>query len=103
VKVGDRDGTVVFEVADNGVGMDCEIKNKVFTTFFTTKGMGGTGLGLLVTRKIVQEHGGRVAMESVPAEGSVFRIELPRQNLPAPAGRDRKTGGDAAQGEKHHE
>lgn len=77
VRVAEVDGDLVYEVSDNGVGMDCEIKNKVFTTFFSTKGMGGTGLGLLVTRKIVQEHGGRIEVESVPDQGSVFRVVLP--------------------------
>ena len=102
VRVRERGSTVVYEVSDNGVGMDSEIKNKVFTTFFTTKGMGGTGLGLLVTRKIVQEHGGRVEMESVPEKGSVFRIELPRQRLPAPANQKRDVGRDSAEGEHSH-
>ncbi len=87
VRVRERGGKVIYEVSDNGVGMDCEIKKKVFTTFFTTKGMGGTGLGLLATRKIVQEHGGQVEMESLPGEGSVFRMVLPRRSLPAPGGK----------------
>ncbi len=80
----DENGTLIYEVSDNGVGMDCEIKNKVFTTFFTTKGLGGTGLGLMVTRKIVQQHGGTIEMESIKEEGSTFRIQLPRDRLPAP-------------------
>ena len=87
VRVSERGGKVIYEVSDNGVGMDYEIKKKVFTTFFTTKGMGGTGLGLLATRKIVQEHGGQVEMESAPGEGSVFRMVLPRRSLPAPGGK----------------
>jgi signal transduction histidine kinase len=74
---------LIFEVADNGCGMDCEVKSKVFTTFFTTKGGKGTGLGLLTTRKIVQEHGGRIEVESDPGAGSTFRIRLPRQRLAA--------------------
>ncbi len=74
---------LIFEVADNGCGIDQEIKSKVFTTFFTTKGGKGTGLGLLTTRKIVQEHGGKVEMESVPGQGSTFRIRLPRAHLKA--------------------
>ncbi len=47
---------------DTGCGMDYEIKQKVFTSFFTTKGAGGTGLGLLLTRKIVQQHGGSIEL-----------------------------------------
>ena len=74
-------GTLVFEVADNGSGMDSDIKRKIFTTFFTTKGGEGTGLGLLTTRKIVQEHGGKIIVKSRPGEGARFRIELPRKRL----------------------
>jgi len=81
----DEDGTLVFEVADNGVGMDYEVKKRIFTNFFSTKGSDkGTGLGLLTTRKIVQEHGGSVSFESIEGEGSVFRLLFPRQRLPQP-------------------
>ncbi|MBW1810503.1 MAG: sensor histidine kinase [Deltaproteobacteria bacterium] len=82
--VDETDATLVFEVADTGCGMDYQIKGKVFTTFFTTKGLGGTGLGLMVTRKIVQEHGGRITADSTPGKGSVFRIEFPHSRLPQP-------------------
>jgi signal transduction histidine kinase len=85
LSVTEQNDTLVYEVSDNGVGMDCEIKNKVFTTFFTTKGLGGTGLGLMVTRKIVQQHGGIIDIESAKEEGSTFRIELPRNRLPKPS------------------
>lgn len=74
--------SIVFEVRDNGVGMDYEVKQKVFTNFFTTKGEGGTGLGLLLTRKIVQEHGGTVSIESEPGAGTVVRLVFPRRRLP---------------------
>jgi PAS domain S-box-containing protein len=77
----EENGDLVFEVADNGGGMDWEVKGKVFTTFFTTKGGKGTGLGLLTTRKIVQEHGGRIDVESTSGEGATFRICLPRERL----------------------
>jgi signal transduction histidine kinase len=76
-----QEDELVFEVTDNGSGMDWEVKGKVFTTFFTTKGNKGTGLGLLTTRKIVQEHGGRVEVASAPGEGATFRIRLPRRRL----------------------
>jgi signal transduction histidine kinase len=79
----EESGDIIFEVADNGCGMEHEVKAKVFTTFFTTKGGKGTGLGLLTTRKIVQEHGGQVETDSVVDQGSVFRIRLPRKRLDA--------------------
>jgi PAS domain S-box-containing protein len=80
LRVRQGDGTIIFEVEDNGSGMEAEVKEKVFNSFFTTKGLGGTGLGLLVTKKIVREHGGKIDVESEPGEGSCFRIELPQGN-----------------------
>lgn len=68
---------VVFEVSDNGQGMDEETKAKIFAGFYSTKGSRGTGLGLLVTSKIVQEHGGIVSFESEPGVGTTFVIKLP--------------------------
>lgn len=84
VRTRDRDGRLEYEVEDNGCGMDCEIKRKVFTSFFTTKGTRGTGLGLLETKKVVQEHGGSVDIESAPGVGSTVRLLLPRARLPRP-------------------
>ena len=78
----EKDGIITYEVSDNGSGMEYDVKGKVFTTFFTTKGLGGSGLGLLMTKKIVQEHGGRIEVESEAGKGSVFRIILPRNKLP---------------------
>ncbi len=80
----EENGSLVFEVEDTGCGMDYETKQRVFTTFFTTKGEGGTGIGLLTTRRIVQEHGGAITMESTPGKGSIFRLIFPREQLPRP-------------------
>lgn len=82
VRTFEENDTIIYEVTDNGCGMDYEIKRKVFTTFFTTKGLGGSGLGLLMTKKIVQEHGGKIDLESEPGKGTTFRISLPRKRLP---------------------
>jgi PAS domain S-box-containing protein len=78
----DEDDNLVFEVKDEGCGMEYDIKQKVFTNFFTTKGSGGTGIGLLLTRKITQEHGGRVEFHSLPGEGTTFKLIFPRSRLP---------------------
>lgn len=83
ISVSEREGVIVLQVADTGTGMSEETRRKVFNTFFTTKGLGGTGLGLLVTRKLIRAHGGDVELESAPGEGSVFRLLLPRNSLPA--------------------
>jgi PAS domain S-box-containing protein len=82
----DEEGsTLVYEVSDNGQGMDYEISKQVFSKFFTTKGSDrGTGLGLLTTKKIVHQHGGRISFTSAEGSGSTFRIELPRDALPRP-------------------
>ena len=75
------DSMVKFEVSDNGCGMDEETKKKLFTGFFTTKEGRGTGLGLLNTQKIVQEHGGTMTVNSQPGEGSTFIIRLPYKDV----------------------
>jgi len=81
-------GILSFIIADNGSGMDYDIKQRVFTTFFTTKGGKGTGLGLLTTKKIVMEHGGKIRVFSKKGEGARFIIELPRKRLYSLYGRD---------------
>ncbi len=69
---------LVFEVVDNGTGMAKEIKEKMFHGFFSTKGGQGTGLGLLITDKVIREHRGDIFVESQPGEGTVIRVRLPR-------------------------
>ncbi|MDF1591558.1 MAG: response regulator [Desulfobacterales bacterium] len=82
VRTFEENETVIYEVVDDGCGMDYEVKKKVFTTFFTTKGLGGSGIGLLMTKKIIQEHGGAIDLKTEPGEGSTFRITLHRKRLP---------------------
>jgi signal transduction histidine kinase len=73
----EKEGMAAFEVSDNGCGMDEEVKKKIFTGFFSTKGSKGTGLGLIVTHKILQEHGGNITVQSEPGKGSTFISRLP--------------------------
>ena len=82
----EEEGAIYVEVKDNGCGIDEEQKKRLFHKFFTTKGLEGTGLGLLMTKKIIQEHGGNISVISKKGEGSVFRVWFLRSRLPRPAG-----------------
>ena len=71
----DADVTVRFR--DSGVGMTGEQLAHLFEPYRTSKEH-GTGLGLMITARIVREHGGTIAAESKPGEGTVFTVRLPR-------------------------
>jgi two-component system, NtrC family, sensor kinase len=73
----DATGWLTFSVTDNGIGMSPEVKAKLFLSFFSTKGHRGTGLGLLVTRKLIEEHGGEITVESHVGQGTTFEVRLP--------------------------
>lgn len=75
IDAGDQDVTVTFR--DNGMGMDAEQLAHLFEPYRTTKEK-GTGLGLMVTKRIVADHGGTIAAESAPGEGTSFTVTLPR-------------------------
>jgi signal transduction histidine kinase len=64
-----------FEVSDDGIGMEKEVLEGLFTPFFTTKPK-GTGLGLSNCRKLVEAHGGTIEVESTPGKGSSFRVRF---------------------------
>ena len=72
-----EDQQVKFEIKDNGIGMDRETRENLFTLFFSSKGNKGTGLGLFIADKIIDQHGGKIAVESSPGQGSNFKITIP--------------------------
>ena len=80
---------LVFVVTDNGIGMDRETADRVFTLFFSSKGNEGTGLGLFVSHKIVRQHGGHIDVASTPGEGTRFRVRVPVRR---PREKDAATG-----------
>jgi signal transduction histidine kinase len=79
-------------VADTGAGIAPEIRPRLFQAFVSNKGSSGTGLGLACTHKIVQEHGGQIAVESAPGSGSTFTVFLPQCPEPDETSRGRALG-----------
>ena len=82
VDVARRDGSAVMAVTDTGIGIPAEALQHVFERFYRaddarTRDSGGAGLGLAIAQKLVDEHGGRIAAESTPGEGSTFTVTLP--------------------------
>ena len=70
--------SIVIEISDTGCGIDPDKRNRIFEPFFTTKEVGkGTGLGLSIVYDIVKNHGGEIAVESRPGQGTRFTISLP--------------------------
>lgn len=72
----------VFEVEDNGIGMDRETREKMFSLFFSSKGTEGTGLGLFIANKVVEKHRGRIQVESRPGQGTRFTVRIPWAKRP---------------------
>jgi signal transduction histidine kinase len=71
--------SVEFEVADDGIGMDQETREKAFSLFFSSKAGDGTGLGLFISSRIVQAHEGKIHLESEPNQGTRVTVKLPRR------------------------
>ncbi len=67
-----------IEFSDDGVGMSQEVSSRIFEPLFTTKKLTGTGLGLAIVHRIVKQHGGEIAVESIEGAGTTFHIFLPR-------------------------
>jgi signal transduction histidine kinase len=68
---------IVYQVKDTGAGMSESVEASLFKEFITTKGMNGTGFGLMTTKKIIEEHQGNISFHTEPGKGSEFIIRLP--------------------------
>jgi signal transduction histidine kinase len=80
-KTGDR---ILFEITDNGLGMDEETKNNMFTLFFSSKGSRGTGIGLFVSNHVITQHHGHISVESEYGQGTRIHVELPAEQPLSP-------------------
>jgi two-component system NtrC family sensor kinase len=91
-----------ISVIDNGPGIPADKHQLIFEPFFTTKGLRGTGLGLAVTRRIIEEHSGRIELESEEGKGATFTVILPADRAgmidPSATAASKQTASDAAQG-----
>jgi len=81
---------VRIEIEDTGGGIPLPERERIFNPFYTTK-EGGTGLGLAVTHKIIEEHRGTIDVASAPGVGTTFRVVLPVHSEPMPPDEDRPT------------
>jgi signal transduction histidine kinase len=82
VRLGARDGTIRIEVSDTGIGIADAERERLFERFFRAQSalerqIQGTGLGLYISKAIVDAHGGRIGVDSTPGEGTTFVVELP--------------------------
>jgi CheY-like chemotaxis protein len=77
-----------LDFTDTGVGMDGEVRARIFEPFYTTKGVHGTGLGLFVSYGIIERHGGHITVDSEPDRGATFTLDLPHDEPVAPPRND---------------
>jgi len=74
---GRENGHIVFDIADNGTGMDRETRENMFTLFFSSKGANGTGIGLFIANQVIARHHGSIEVDSTVGQGTHFRIRIP--------------------------
>lgn len=77
-KVYQEEDNIVFDISDNGVGMDEEKTKNLFNLFYSSKGRRGTGLGMYISNKVIRKHGGSIEVESRPGEGARLKVVLPK-------------------------
>ena len=76
-----RQGLAIVSIDDNGQGIPPERIDSVFEAFASSKGQGGTGLGLAAARKIVVEHGGEIHVDSTVGKGTTFQVRIPLTDI----------------------
>jgi len=77
-RISDGDTHVIFDINDNGIGMDSDMVESIFELFFSSKGEKGTGFGLFISNNIIKQHGGEISVRSAKGKGSRFTIKIPK-------------------------
>jgi len=77
ILVKSENDNIIYKIQDNGCGINDAIKKSIFNDFITTKGVMGTGFGLMTTKKIIEEHDGEISFETEEGKGSSFVIKIP--------------------------
>ncbi|MBV8589627.1 MAG: PAS domain-containing sensor histidine kinase, partial [Acetobacteraceae bacterium] len=78
-----EDGQLLISVSDTGIGLPAEEPERIFAAFFTTKPH-GTGMGLSISRRIIESHGGRLWASPKAGRGAVFQFTLPNEVMASP-------------------
>lgn len=84
VSVDQGEGQVIVSVSDGGEGMSDEERERLFVPFVSAAGPGGTGLGMTITQKIINQHGGRLLVDTVQGRGTTIYFTLPQPEETAP-------------------
>ncbi len=72
---------VIFEIHDNGIGMNSQTKENIFNLFYSSKGSNGTGFGLFISDNIVKQHHGVINVTSWEGKGTHFKIKIPKKHV----------------------
>lgn len=102
VRTASHNGGVRLTVTDTGTGLTPEECRRLFTPYYTTKQY-GTGLGLAIVQSVVSDHGGRIAVESEPGQGTTFVIDLPRRAVTELAAAASEANGNSKLETRHSE
>ena len=81
IQADEKNGEIMFSLADTGKGIPEEIRDKLFDSFVTSGKKGGTGLGLAIVKKVIEEHKGRIEVESEQGVGTTFKIYFPKMSI----------------------
>ena len=79
IHASDKGGQLLIRIQDSGTGMPQDVLARIYEPFYSASGHGGTGLGLLIVKNIIEAHGGTMSVESIEGKGSTFTMQIPKR------------------------